>query len=163
VILEAFQDIWGNDVLVSVGSDPSSSKKMPIKKRRPFPTDSMEPEKWQMTVFFLEISQDLSSNFLVPLATLLDRALNQQEQSDHAYVLDLLISKLLDITDHLTMEVSKICYYTFNTNICIIYLCPGPSSPMVLGGSAPGILKIWLFSTHNFGQILLLLLSFQGC
>ena len=113
MILGAFQDIWGNDVLVSVGSDPSSSKKMPIKKRRPFPTDAMEPEKWQMTVFFLEISQDLSSNFLVPLATLLDRALNQQEQSDHAYVLDLLISKLLDITDHLTMEVSKIYYYTY--------------------------------------------------
>ena len=108
MILEAFQDIWGNDVLVSVSSDPSSSKKMPIKKRRPFPTDAMEPEKWQMTVFFLEISQDLSSNFLVPLAILLDRALNQQEQSDHAYVLDLLISKLLDITDHLTMEVSNI-------------------------------------------------------
>ena len=97
MILEAFQDIWGNDVLVSVSSDPSSSKKMPIKKRRPFPTDAMEPEKWQMTVFFLEISQDLSSNFLVPLAILLDRALNQQEQSDHAYVLDLLISKLLGL------------------------------------------------------------------
>ena len=107
MILEAFQDIWGNDVLVSVSSDPSS-KKMPIKKRRPFPTDAMEPEKWQMTVFFLEISQDLSSNFLVPLAILLDRALNQQDQSDHAYVLDLLISKLIDITDHLTMEVSNI-------------------------------------------------------
>jgi hypothetical protein len=39
-----------------------------------------------------------------PLATLLDRALNQQEQSDHAYVLDLLIATLIDITDHLTPE-----------------------------------------------------------
>jgi uncharacterized protein YqcC (DUF446 family) len=127
VILEAFQDIWGNDVLVSVSSDPSSSKKMPIKKRRPFPTDAMEPEKWQMTVFFLEISQDLSSNFLVPLAILLDRALNQQDQSDHAYVLDLLISKLIDITDHLTMEVSTIYYYTLALILLMKFLKIGLS------------------------------------
>ena len=74
VILNAFQDIWGNNVLLQ-----EASKKAPIKKR-PFPTDALEPEKWQMTVFFLEISQNLNSNFMGPLAILLDRALNQQEQ-----------------------------------------------------------------------------------
>ena len=100
VILNAFQDIWGNDVMTGT----MGSKNTPLKKRRPFPSDVKEPEKWHMTIFFLEISHGLKSNFLVPLATLLDRALNQQEQSDDAYVLDLLIATLIDITDHLTPE-----------------------------------------------------------
>ena len=104
IVLKVFHDIWSG-VLLPV----ADQKKTPLKKRKGVAenNDNLEPEKWLMTTFFLEVTQGqnaINANFLKPLSTLLAKALHQQTTTDHTYILDLLISTLLSIVDKLNAK-----------------------------------------------------------
>ena len=71
---------------------------------------SDEVSKWRMTNFYLETifhNQLGQADLIQPLSLLLKRALQQNNQTDHSYSLDLLISSLLEITNTLKPEVKE--------------------------------------------------------
>lgn len=95
---ELLRNIWGEAFFSVKGS---------IKAKRATTATQSEDDdsKWLKTTFLLEVSQKKfveTRDLLQPLAVLLKTALHEQDHRDHAYVLDLLISTLLNIVDSLT-------------------------------------------------------------
>ena len=99
--IKVLEDIWGP------GFFPSGKKSAPPAKAT---TLTDEKDKWQMTNFYLEtVFTQLGQypHLLNPLSFLLKRALHQQNQVDHSYTLDLLISALLEIVNTLDPEAKE--------------------------------------------------------
>ena len=100
VLLQVFYDVWGEDIFVK-------SKRGAAKggKQQQITANLTNPSlKWQKTVFFIEVaaSQRLAnmSSMLHPLSVLLKKALHEQAEQDHTYILDLLIGCMLSIVDN---------------------------------------------------------------
>ena len=129
-VFATFKNIWGEGVF-----KPIISQKTPLKKRKPLPIDNSvpEPEKWHKTNFFLEVlsTTSISSEFVGPLSTLLGKALAQQDQIDHNYTMDLLISTLLSIVDKLTAEQKEQLPLDSELVIRCIRTCLNPDTKAV--------------------------------
>ena len=95
VKINLLTNIWGDGFFCQ-----NKKKVLPI---------SDEVSKWRMTNFYLETIFDQlgQADLIQPLSFLLKRALQQNNQTDHSYTLDLLISSLLEITNSLKPEVKE--------------------------------------------------------
>ena len=92
-----------------------------------------EVSKWRMTNFYLETIFSVKCGFMKadliqPLSHLLKRALQQQNQTDHSYTLDLLISSLLEIANGLEDDIKE--EYPMDTELVVqcIRGCADPNT-----------------------------------
>ena len=108
VMIQVLYDIWGEDFFVKSKRSIAATKN----KTTTTPTHLVDqPKKWLKTVFFIEVTNNSKlskmSSMLQPLALLLKKGLHEQNNvPDHSYILDLLISCMLNIVDSFN-EVDK--------------------------------------------------------
>ena len=96
VLLQVFYDVWGEDLFVK-------SRRGAAKGKQPITNLSNPSLKWQKTVFFIEVASQKFANMssmLHPLSVLLKKALHEQAEQDHTYILELLIGCMLSIVDN---------------------------------------------------------------
>ena len=98
ILIQVLYDVWGEDFFVKTKRSIAKSKKLPAGH-----TEN-QSLKWQKTVFFIEVSGNIKlakmSSMLQPMALLLKKALHEQDQQDYTYILELLISCMLNIVDN---------------------------------------------------------------
>ena len=110
VMIQVLYDIWGQDFFVKSKRSIAAAKNS--QRTTSTPNHLLDqPLKWLKTVFFIEVTNNSKlakmPSMVQPLALLLKKGLHEQNNvPDHSYILDLLISCMLNIVDSFN-EVDK--------------------------------------------------------